>query len=186
MISESFFKETGSKMDKVCEAYATDLAGFRSGRASTKILEDLDVEAYGSKMKMKELASISVPEPQLLVVQPWDKAVSQAIEKAIRTSDLNLSPVSESGLIRVRIPPLSEERRKELTKIISKKAEESRVAVRNVRHERIELAQQMKKKGEASEDEEKRSKERIQKQTDAAIQKIDDLTAKKIEELQKV
>lgn len=186
MIPESFFKDGGTRMDKVYEAYTAELSGFRTGRASTKILEDLDVEAYGSKMKLKELASISVPEPQLLVVQPWDKSVTQAVEKAIRTSDLNLSPVSEGGLIRVRIPALSEERRKELTKIISKKAEEARVSVRNVRHEMLDKIQEMRKKGEASEDEEKRGKERIQKLTDAAIQKADGATAKKIEEIQKV
>lgn len=173
-------------MDKVFDAYAADLSGFRTGRASTKILEDLEVEAYGSKMRLKELASISVPEPNLLIVQPWDKAVAQPIEKSIRTSDLNLSPVSEGGMIRVRIPPLSEERRKELTKVISKKAEEARVAVRSVRHETLDQAQTMKKKGEATEDEEKRCRDRIQKLTDAEIRRIDDATAKKIEDLQKV
>ncbi len=186
MIPESFFKDSGARMDKVYEAYTAELSGFRTGRASTKILEDLDVEAYGSKMKLKELASISVPEPQLLVVQPWDKSVTQAVEKSIRTSDLNLSPVSEGGLIRVRIPALSEERRKELTKVISKKAEDARVSVRSVRHEMLDKVQEMRKKGEASEDEEKRGKDRIQKLTDAEIQKIDGVTAKKIEDIQKV
>ncbi|OGH55681.1 MAG: ribosome recycling factor [Candidatus Lindowbacteria bacterium RIFCSPLOWO2_12_FULL_62_27] len=186
MIQESFFKDCGASMDKVCDVFQTDLSGFRTGRASTKILEDLPVDAYGSTMRMKELGSISVPEPNLLVVQPWDRSVTQAIEKSIRTSDLNLSPVVEGGLIRVRIPPLSEERRKELSKVISKKGEEARVSIRAVRHEAVNEAQEMRKKGEAAEDEEKRAKDRIQKLTDAAIRKIDDATNKKIEEIQKV
>ena len=186
MISDSFFTECNSRMDKAHEAYAAELAGIRTGRASTKLLEELEVEAYGSMMRLKELASITVPEPRLLVVQPWDKAVAAAIEKAIRTSDLKLSPVAETGMIRVPIPPLSEERRKELTKVISKKSEEARVAVRNVRHESLNKMQDMKKKGEATEDEEKRGKDRIQKMTDAAIRKIDEAAAQKTEEVQKV
>lgn len=186
MVPESFFKDSGGQMDKSVEAFNADLASFRTGRASTKLLEEIGVEAYGSTMRLKELASITVPEPHLLVVQPWDKTVTQAIDKAIRTSDLKLSPVSEGGVIRVPIQPLSEERRKELTKLLSKKAEEARVAVRNVRHETIALLQEMKKKGDATEDEEKRGKDRIQKMTDAAIKKVDDLLAQKTEEVQRV
>lgn len=186
MIPESFFKDSGVRMDKVNEAFAAELTGFRTGRASTKILEDLDVEAYGSRMKLKELASLSVPEPHLIVVQPWDKSVLQAIDKAIRTSDLKVSPVAEGGMIRVPIPALSEDRRKELMKVISKKAEEARVAVRNVRHEELGRMQELRKKGEATEDEEKRGKERIQKLTDAAIKKIDDALQQKNDEIQKI
>ena len=186
MITESFFKEGETRMAKVCEAFNTELGGFRTGRASTKLLEDLDVDAYGSRMKLKELATINVPEPHMLMVQPWDKTVAQAIEKAIRTSDLKLSPVSETGFIRVPIPPLSEERRREISKVVSKKAEESRVAVRNVRHDLLGKMQDQKKKGDATEDEEKRGKDRIQKMTDAEIRKIDDAMAKKIEEIGKV
>jgi len=186
VIAESFYAETGGQMDKVAEAFSNELSGFRTGRASSKMLEDLEVEVYGSKMRLKELASITVPEANMILVQPWDKSAAQAIEKAIRISDLKVSPVSESGVIRVPIPPLSEERRKELGKIISKKAEESRVSIRGIRHERLGQIQEMRKKGTATEDDERRAKERIQKQTDQAIKKVDELMNKKIEELQKV
>lgn len=186
MIPESLFNEYSSKMDKVHEAYITDLMGFRTGRASTKLLEDLEVEAYGSRMRLKEVGTINVPEPNMLTVQPWDKSVLQAIDKAIRTADMNLSPVAEGGMLRVPIPPLSEERRKELSKVISKKAEECRVAIRNLRHELLGRIQDLKKKGEATEDEERRGKDRAQKMTDGTIKKVDETMAKKTDELQKV
>ncbi len=186
MISESVFGESQVKMERVVEAYASELAGFRTGRASTRLLEDLEVDVYGSKMRLKELATLSVPEPSLITIQPWDKSAVQAIDKAIRTSDMNLSPVAEGGILRVPIPSLSEERRKELSKVISKKAEEARVSARNVRHDLLARIQEMKKKGEATEDEERRGKERAQKMTDGAIKKIDEAMAKKTEELQRI
>lgn len=186
MIAEGFFTSGGAQMDKIVQAYSAELAAFRTGRASTKLLEDVEVDAYGSKMRLKELGTISIPEPSMLVVQPWDKSVLQAIDKAIRTSGLNLSPVAESGVLRVPVPPLSEERRKEMAKAISKKAEDARVSIRNVRHELINKLAEMKKKNEATEDEEKRGRDRVQKLTDASIKKIDETTVKKIEELQRV
>ncbi|MBI4179030.1 ribosome recycling factor [bacterium] len=185
MINESLFTAAASDMDKSCQAYSDELAGIRTGRASSKLLEDIEVEAYGSKMRLKELASIAVSDPRLLVVQPWDKSVMPAIEKAIRTSDLKLTPAVEGGAVRVPIPVLSEERRKELSKVLSKKAEDARVSVRNIRREVLDRIQDMRKKSEATEDEEKRSKDRVQKLTDAAVRKIDESLAKKSEELEK-
>lgn len=186
MIREDFYKDVSGRMEKAVSAFENELGGFRTGRANPKLVEDIDVEVYGSRMKLKELATISVPEPRLIVIQPWDKSALTSIEKAIRISDLKVSPVSEGGVVRIPLPPLSDERRKEMAKVISKKAEEARVAVRNVRQESMNRMQELKKKGESTEDEEKRGRERVQKMTDSAIVKIDQAMTQKTEELQKI
>lgn len=186
MTADELIKDTQARMDKCAQAFKQDIQNLRTGRASVKMLEDLPVRAYGSTMTLKELGTINVPEPQLLVVQPWDKSVITDIEKAIRSSELNLSPVTEGGVIRVPVPSLSQERRKELVKLLGKKAEEARVAVRNVRREQNAQLADMKKSGEITEDLEKRYQGQIQKQTDGSIKQIDDLAGQKAKELETV
>jgi len=186
MIEDSFFGDATDRMEKAYGAFVDELAGLRTGRVSSKLVEDIQVDTYGTKMKIKELATINIPEPQMLVIQPWDKTQIQAIDRAIRVSDLNLSPVADGAILRIPIPTLNEDRRKELSKILSKKAEEARIAVRNIRRDKMEELGKLRKARTAGEDEEKRGKEQVQKITDAAISNIDVMLKSKTEEIEKI
>jgi ribosome recycling factor len=178
--------ECDMRMKKAVQALQDDLATIRTGRASPALIEHLHVEAYGVSTPLNQLGSISVPEARLLVVQPWDQHILGAIEKAILKSDLGLNPTNDGRVIRVVIPYLSEERRKELIKVTHKKVEEGHVAVRACRHEALQTMEKMQKGKEISEDDFKRGKDRLQKITDSYIAKTDDIGAHKEEEILEV
>ncbi|MEP6572658.1 MAG: ribosome recycling factor [Gemmatimonadota bacterium] len=170
-------------MHKAVENTRREFSGIRSGKASTSLLDTVRVEAYGSQVPLNQVGLVSAPEPRLLTVQPFDKGLSQAIEKAIRDSDLGLNPASQGGVIRVPIPSLTEERRKELVKVINKLAEEGRVAVR---HARGDVHSKVKKLEKIAEDERTRGEKDIQKLTDEHIKQIDQLIAAKEAEIMEV
>ena len=175
--------DTDRKMDKAIAAFERDLAHVRTGRASTALLEGITVDYYGTQMPLNQVASIAVPESRLLTIQPWDNNVLEDIEKAIMASDLGLTPTSDGKIIRVNIPALTEERRKDLVKIVKKMAEDSRVAVRNSRRDAIDSLKNQKKNKEISEDEMYKLQDEIQKLTDKHIKQIDEILQKKDREI---
>ncbi len=174
------------RMDGAVEALRKEFAGLRTGRASTALLEHVPVDAYGSKMPMNQVASISVPEPRMLTVQVWDNSMVKEAEKAIREADLGLNPQTEGNLIRVPLPELSEERRVELTKVAAKFGEQARVAVRNVRRDGMDTLKKNEKSGEISQDEQHARGDDIQKLTDEHIEIIDKMLAEKEQEILQV
>jgi len=167
------------RMEGAVEALHREFAGLRTGRASTAMLDPIQVDAYGSSMPLNQVGTVGVPEPRMLTVQVWDQSMVAAVEKALRNSDLGLNPQTEGNLIRVPVPPLSQERRIELGKVAGKYAEQARIAVRNVRRDAMDDVKKQKKANEISEDDEKRLEAEIQKLTDAAVKKIDDALAHK-------
>ncbi len=175
-----------ARMKRAVQALQDELATIRTGRASPALIEHLHVDAYGVTTPLNQLANISAPEARLLVVQPWDPHIMGAIEKAILKSDLGLNPTNDGRVIRVVIPYLSEERRKELIKLTHKKVEEGRVAVRACRHDALETLERMQKNKEISEDDFKRGKDKLQKLTDAHIARADQIGALKQEEILEV
>ena len=174
------------RMDGALEALRKEFAGLRTGRASTALLENINVDAYGAIMLMNQMASISVPEPRLLTVQVWDSSLVKETEKAIRESNLGLNPQTEGNLIRVPIPELSEERRVELTKVAARFGEQARVAVRNVRRDGMDTLKKNEKDGEISKDEQRDRGEDIQKLTDQHTDIIDKMLAEKEQEILQV
>jgi len=173
-------------MDGAIDALRREFGGLRTGRASIGLLEPITVEAYGASMPLNQVASISVPEPRMVSVQVWDKTLAGAVERAIRDSGLGLNPMSDGQLVRVPIPPLSEERRVEITKIAGKYAEQARVAVRNVRRDGMETLKQMERDGEMSQDEHHLWGDEIQSLTDGHVSQIDEALAQKEEEILQV
>ncbi|HJQ16180.1 MAG TPA: ribosome recycling factor [Allosphingosinicella sp.] len=174
------------RMHGAVEVLKNDLGGLRTGRASTSLLDPVVVEVYGANMPLNQVATVSVPEPRMLTVQVWDRSNVNAIEKAIRSAGLGINPISEGQLIRLPIPDLTEERRKELAKLAHQYAEKARIAVRNVRRDGMDGLKQDEKKGEISQDEHKRLETEVQKLTDEVIAEIDAaMTAKEKEILQK-
>lgn len=174
------------RMDKALGALAHEFSGVRTGRASGSILDKVSVEYYGVPTPINQIASFSSPEAQLLVVSPYDKTALNAIEKAIRASDLGLNPSNDGVVIRVPFPALNEERRKELVKLCRHYAEEARVAVRNIRRDVNDHLKRQQKEGEISEDEQRRQEAESQKITDAHIAKIDDMVKRKEAEIMEV
>jgi ribosome recycling factor len=160
-----------------------ELGGLRTGRASGSLLEPVQVEAYGTHMPLNQLATVSVPEPRLISVQVWDKSMVHAVEKAIIAANLGLSPATEGQVLRLRLPELNEERRKELVKIAHKYAETARVAVRHVRRDGMDVLKRLEKDHQISEDDHKRMDGDVQKATDAAIHEIDQILAAKEKEI---
>lgn len=185
MISD-IVNDAERRMTKAVEAAQHDYTTIRTGRANPALLERVTVDYYGTSMPVNQLATISVPEPRQLLITPWDKSVIPMIEKAIQKSDLGLNPNTDSAGIRLIIPQLTEERRKEFIKLLHKKAEEHRVAVRNIRRDANEELKRAEKAGEVSEDEVHRAQEQIQKLTDKYIEQIDRLTQAKEAELMEV
>jgi ribosome recycling factor len=171
------------RMTGAVEALKHDLGGLRTGRASTTLLEPVTVEVYGAHMPLNQVATISAPEPRMLSVQVWDRSNVGVVEKAIRSSGLGLNPISEGQTLRLPIPDLTEERRKELAKLASQYAEKARIAVRNVRRDAMDSLKQDEKKNEISEDERKRLETEVQKLTDDTIKDIDTTTAAKEKEI---
>ena len=174
------------RMTGVVEALAKEFTGLRTGRAATSLLEPLMVEAYGSMMPMTQVGTISAPEARLLVVQVWDSGLVRAVDKAVRDANLGLNPVVDGQLVRVPLPDLNEERRKELVKIAAKYAEHAKVSIRNVRRDGMDAIKKMEKDGDISEDDEHRQSEEIQKLTDSFIKKIDDSLAHKEKDIMHV
>lgn len=178
-------EDTKIRMDKTLDSLKTDFGSLRAGRAHASLLDGIMVEAYGSMTPLAQVGTISVPDARTLSISVWDKSLAKAVDKALRESDLGLNPASDGQLIRIPIPPLSEERRKELVKIASKYAEQNKVAVRNIRRDGLDGIKKLKKDNLISEDEEKRFENEIQKLTDDAIKKIDEaLSAKEKDILQ--
>jgi ribosome recycling factor len=171
------------RMDGAIEHARKELAGLRTGRASVNLLDPVQVEAYGTTMPLNQVASLSIPEPALIVAQPFDPSLTGAIERAIQKSNLGLNPASDGKVIRIPIPSLTEERRKELSRLVHKYAEEGRNAVRQVRRDANDRLKKLLKEHKISEDDERRALEDVQKITDQHVALIDDLQKKKDQEL---
>ena len=176
-------KALEKKMDGALNALKNEFAGLRTGRAATSLVEPITVEAYGSKMPMNQVGTVSVPEPRMITIQVWDKSMVGAVERAIRESGLGINPVVDGQNVRVPVPPLTEERRAELAKVAGKYAEQGKVSVRNVRREGMEA---IKKADGVGEDDQKRMSEEVQKLTDDMIKKIDEALVKKEAEIMQV
>lgn len=176
-------KETESRMDKSIKNLEKEFVGIRTGRANPAILDSVSVDAYGTPMPINQVATVSCPEPRLIMVQPWDKNNLSSIEKAILKADLSLNPSNDGNVIRIQIPELTEERRKELVKFAKQKAEDCKVAVRNIRRDSNDMIKELEKSKEISEDDSKREQDNIQKITDSHIETISKLAANKEKEI---
>lgn len=179
-------KDIERRMAGALEQLRKEFAGLRTGRASANLLEPVTVEAYGTTVPLNQVANISVPEPRLITVQVFDRGTVKAVEKAIREAGLGLNPQTEGSTIRVPIPELNQERRKELTKVAAKYAEQTRVSVRNVRRDAMDSAKKAQKDGDLSEDEQKVLADKVQSVTDAHIKKIDEALASKEKDILQV
>lgn len=185
MIKE-IMQDVEGRMKKTVELFRRDLTTMRAGRATPALLDKILVDYYGVPTPVNQMATISTPEPRLLVIQPWDKTVTTAIEKAILKSDLSLTPISDGNIIRLSVPALTQERRTALVKTIRKKAEEERVAIRNIRREANDDVKELEKEGDLSEDDSHRYQDRVQELTNAYIEQIDAALAAKEQEIMEV
>lgn len=174
------------KMDKTIDNLETEFATIRAGRANPHILDKIKVDYYGTETPLQQVGNISVPEPKIILISPWDPKMIKEIEKAIQTSDIGINPSNDGRNIRLVFPDLTEERRKELAKDVKKKAEEAKVAIRNIRRDGVEAFKKLAKSGEVSEDSGKDLEDEMQKLTDKFVVKIDKMTADKTEEIMKV
>jgi ribosome recycling factor len=179
-------KETRSRMEKAVEALRDDLQSIRTGRASPALVEKLLVDYYGVPTPLQQLAAISAPEPRLLTIRPWDASTVAPIERAILKSDLGLTPTNDGKLIRLAIPKLTEERRRELVRVVARRVEEGRVAVRNLRRDAIEDLREMEKEGLISEDEMYKGRDELQELTDEFIKQVDEIGSAKEAEIMEV
>lgn len=182
----SLYKEAEERMQKTISVYKEELQSIRAGRANPALLDKITVDYYGQITPLKQVGSISAPEPRLLVIQPWDPNLIPAIEKEIIKSDLGLNPSNDGKVIRLVIPMLTEERRKELARIVKKNSENAKVAVRNIRRDINDRIKKMEKDKEISEDDRRLGEEEIQKITDKYIEEIDSITKKKEDELMEI
>ncbi len=176
-------KDLEKRMDGALASLKAEFSGLRSGRASASLVEHITVDAYGSHMPVNQVGSVNVPEPRMISIQVWDKALVSAVDRAIRDAGIGVNPIVDGTNVRIPIPPLTEERRKEFTKVAHKYAESARVAIRNVRREGMDL---IKKTEGVGEDEQKRQSEQVQKLTDAVIKKVDEALAAKEAEIMQV
>jgi len=183
---EQILTEINSKMQKAVDALKRDLAGIRTGRASPALVEHIKADYHGVLTPINQMASISVPEAKIILIQPWDHSSVRSIEKAILASDLGLNPTSANNVIRIPIPPLTEERRKELTRAVHKRLEEAKIALRNIRREGLEKLRQSEKNKEISQDQYTRALEQLQKIIDAFIDKVNDTGQVKEKEIMEV
>ena len=179
-------KDAEQKMKKTVDATQHDFSTIRTGRATPSLVDGISVDYFGTPTPLPQLANISVPDPRQLLITPYDRSMTAAIEKAIKNSDLNINPVNDGTAVRLTIPPLTEERRKEFVKILNKKSEEGRVSIRNIRRDINDQFKGLVKKSEASEDESKRAQDGLQKLTDRYIVEIDKITKAKEAELLEV
>jgi ribosome recycling factor len=175
-----------TRMQKTISSLRDELAGLRTGRASASLLEPVTVEAYGSRMPLNQVATVTVPEPRMLSVQVWDRGMANAVEKAIRDSGLGLNPMGEGQTIRVPLPELNEERRRELTKVAYNYAEAARVAVRHIRRDGMDALKKAEKDGDMAQDDARAQSDLVQKATDAAVAEIDQVVAAKEAEIMQV
>jgi ribosome recycling factor len=180
------FTQLKTRMDKAVEDFRKEMTATRTGRASVHMLDGVMVDAYGSQMPLNQLANVSAPEPQLITVQPWDVSQIGSIEKAIRSGDLGLNPMNDGKLVRVPVPPLTEERRKEMVKHLNKALEEHRTAVRNIRRDGNDLIKKAMKDKKITEDEERGAMENLQKLTDDEIKKMEEMAKGKEKEVMSV
>lgn len=178
--------DSKNRMEKTLETLRGDFGSLRAGRAHVSLLDGIMVEAYGSMTPLSQVGTISVPDARTLSVSVWDRSLAKAVDKALRESDLGLNPASDGQLIRIPIPPLSEERRKELVKIAGKYAEQNKVAIRNIRRDALDEVKKLKKDNLISEDEEKKYENEIQKLTDDSIKKIEDMLDVKEKDIMQV
>ena len=183
---DPILRDADTKMSKSVDHFGADLATIRTGRANPGLIDKVMVPYYGTPTPLNQLAQISAPEPRLLVVQVYDRSQIGAVEKALRSSEQGLNPANDGQLIRVPIPPLTEERRREYVKLVRQKAEEARVAIRNVRRDEIHRIDQMQKNGEIAEDDSKRAHARLQKITETQIEKVDAAANRKEHEVMEV
>ena len=179
-------KQFSDKMDKTIDVLQDDFATIRAGRANPHVLDRIMVDYYGTPTPIQQVGNISVPEPRIIMIQPWEKSLLKAIEKAIQTSELGINPTNDGTCIRLVFPELTEERRKDLTKDIKKKGEEAKVAVRNIRRDCVDKIKKMEKGNEITEDDRKNGEDLIQKATDKAIAKIDECVDRKSKEIMTV
>jgi ribosome recycling factor len=180
---DEVFAELNSRMQKAVDGLARELATIRAGRATPALLDNIVVEYQGTTLPLQQLASMSVPDANLILIQPWDRTSLRNIERAILTANIGLNPANDGNVIRLVIPPLSEERRKELVKFVSKKVEERRIAVRNIRRDGIEKLRELEKNKEISEDELKNSSKKIDQLTELSIEKVGELGQGKEKEI---
>ena len=179
-------QDTKERMEKTLTALERDFAKLRTGRASTELVEGVKVDYYGTITPLSQMATISVPDSKTLTIQPWDRGGFSAIEKAIQKSDLGLSPVNDGKVLRIVIPPLTEERRKDLVKVAKKYTEEAKVALRNIRREANDLLKKAEKDKELTEDEHRKTHDEVQKITDASVAKADEKLAAKEKDIMQI
>lgn len=185
MLNE-IYNENESKMQKSIESYRKDLTTIRTGKASPALLETIKVDYYGTKTPITQMANINVPEPRMLIVKPWDVSQLENIKKAILSSSLGITPQDDGKLIRLIFPPLSEEARNDLVKVIKSKGEDCKIAVRNIRRDANDWIEELKKEKELSEDDAKRGKDKIQEITDKYTKKVDEIIKSKTESIMEV
>jgi ribosome recycling factor len=185
-MTDKHIHDAEERMKKALEGTRRELATIRSGKASPALLDTVRVEAYGETVPINQVGSVSAPEPRLLVVQPWDKSLLKAISRGIQMADLGLNPTDDGAVVRIPIPTLTEERRRDMVKVVHGVAEEGRVAIRNIRRDVMHDLRELKKEGEAGEDDERRAEAALQKQTDDSIAEIDSLLKGKEEEILEV
>ncbi|WP_029039996.1 ribosome recycling factor [Cucumibacter marinus] len=185
-MSDYSLNDIRSRMQKSIGTLKEEFAGLRTGRASSSMLDPVMVDAYGSQMPINQVATVSAPEARLITVQVWDKSMTAAVDKAIRESGLGLNPASEGTLIRVPLPELNEERRREITKVAHQYAEQARVAVRHIRRDGMDILKKLEKDGDMSQDEMHSQSDQVQKATDDAVAQIDEMLATKEKEIMQV
>lgn len=184
MTIDDVYKDAQEKMEREVEIMKKELARMRTGRASTSLVDGIKVECYGSSVPLNQVASIFTPEPNLILIQPWDRGIIDNIQKAILKSELGLNPSTDGRVIRIPIPPLTEERRRDLIKLVRRMGEDRKVGVRNARRDANERIRKMEKDGDISEDESKRAQNKIQELTDKYIKYIEDLLRVKEKEIE--
>ena len=183
---DNVLSDADSRMVKAVEFLSRDVSALRTGRATTSLVESVMVDYYGTPTPLNQLATITVPEARLIVVQPYDRQAMQSIEKGLQRSDTGLNPSSDGTVIRLAVPPLTQERRKEIVRVLKRKVEDSKVAVRNVRRDALERLRSMEKDKSLSQDENRRAQERLQKATDAHIGELDKVSSAKEAEIMQV
>jgi ribosome recycling factor len=183
---DDVLKELQASLDKAIDALKRDLGKVRTGRASVSILDGIRVEYYGTPTPLNQVASLNVPDPRLITIKPWERSLIPEIERTIRASQLGLNPSSDGEIVRLPMPPLTEERRKELVKMVRRLAEEARVALRGARRDANEMLKEFQKEKEITEDDEKLGLKKVQDATDAAVVKVDEIVAKKEKEILEV
>lgn len=183
---KDILKQTAERMSKAVEHVSLEFTKIRTGKASVALLEGIKVDYYGNPTPINQVATLNTPDFHTITIQPWDKTIIQALEKAILNSNLGLNPISDGNIVRVPIPPLNEERRKELVKLVKKLSEDGRISVRNIRRDEIEKLKKTEKEEHISEDDRKNGEQEIQKLTDKHIKEIDNILAKKEKEIMEV